>query len=92
MNKGLCVLAIAASMVLQFEVNPSQRLLFAADQASAPAPAPPVAASPIDQALIEIQSDEAAVRSAAAAVLIERGDVELIPQLDAIRAGGDRAV
>jgi len=92
MNKGLCVLAIASSMVLQFEVNPSQGLLFAADQASAPALAPPVAASPIDQALIEIQSDEAAVRTAAAAVLIEQGDAELLPTLDAIRAGGDRAV
>ncbi|MBH0206338.1 MAG: hypothetical protein HP498_11080, partial [Nitrospira sp.] len=95
MNKGLCVLAIAWSMVVQFEMNPSQGLLFAADQtpASASDSAPPlVALSPLEQALLDIASEEGEVRTAAAAVLIEQGDAGLIPKLDAIRAEGSRAV
>jgi urea transport system permease protein len=92
MNKGLCVLAIAWSMVFQLDVNLSQGLLFAADQAPTPASASPlpVAASPIEQALIDINSEEASVRDAAADVLIEQGDAALIPRLDAIRAEGSR--
>jgi len=48
--------------------------------------------SPIEQALIEIKSDDAAVRSKAAALLIEQGDARLLPTLDEIRAEADRAV
>ena len=48
--------------------------------------------NPIDQALLDINSDDAAVREAAANVLIRDGDAELIPKLDEIRAVGDRAV
>jgi urea transport system permease protein len=93
MNKGLCVLAIVWSVVVQFEVNPSQGLLFAADQAPSPAPASaPVAASSIDQALIDISSEEAGVRTTAANLLIEQGGADLIPRLDAIRAEGSRGV
>ena len=58
----------------------------------APGSAPVVApASPIEHALRDITSEDAAVRSAAAARLIEHGDASLLPQLDAIRAEADRA-
>jgi urea transport system permease protein len=48
--------------------------------------------NPTEQALIDINSEEASVRDAAADVLIEQGDAALIPRLDAIRAEGSRAV
>ena len=64
----------------------------AADQSTPSAVPPPPAVSPLDQALLDITSEEAAVRSAAAAVLIEQGEASLIPKLDAIRAEADRAV
>ncbi len=47
--------------------------------------------TPIEHALLDITSEEAAVRSAAAALLIEKGDASLLPQLDALRAEADRA-
>ena len=49
------------------------------------------AATPIDHALLDITSEDAAVRSAAAAFLIEKGDAGLLPKLDEIRAEADRA-
>ena len=64
----------------------------AADQPDRSAPTTASSVSPIEQALIEIKSDDAAVRSNAAAVLIETGDASLIPKLDEIRAEADRAV
>jgi urea transport system permease protein len=64
----------------------------AADQPDRSAPTTAASVSPIEQALIEIKSDDAAVRSNAAAVLIETGDASLIPKLDEIRAEADRAV
>ncbi|WP_413934291.1 urea ABC transporter permease subunit UrtB [Nitrospira sp. BLG_1] len=63
----------------------------AAEQPESSAPTTASAVSPLEQALIEIKSEEAAVRSAAAALLIEQGDASLIPTLDAIRAEADRA-
>ncbi|TKB93569.1 MAG: urea ABC transporter permease subunit UrtB [Nitrospira sp.] len=58
----------------------------------APGPAPVVApATPIEHALRDITSEDAAVRSAAAALLIEKGDASLLPKLDEIRAEADRA-
>jgi len=48
-------------------------------------------ATPIEQALLDIKSEDAAVRSAAAVLLIEKGDASLLPTLDAIRAEADRA-
>jgi len=51
----------------------------------------PQSANPIEQALIDIKSEDAAVRSAAAALLIEKGDASLLATLDAIRAEADRA-
>jgi urea transport system permease protein len=49
-------------------------------------------AYPIEQALIDVKSEDAAVRAKAVALLIEKGDASLIPKLDAIRAEADRAV
>ncbi len=49
------------------------------------------AVSPIEQALLDITSEDAAVRSTAAALLIAQGDASLLPKLDAIRAEADRA-
>jgi urea transport system permease protein len=97
MNRGFCAFTIALSVVLSVELNPSQGSLFAADQAPKSPPDSPttVAASPvspIEQALIDINSEDVSVRSAAAAVLIEKGDAGLIPKLDDIRAVGSRAV
>jgi urea transport system permease protein len=94
MKRGLCALAVAWSVVLSVEVNFSQGVLLAADQAPATAAVSslPPAAAPIEQALRDITSEDAALRSAAASLLIEQGDASLIPRLDEIRAGGDRAV
>ena len=47
---------------------------------------------PIEQALIDLKSEDAAVRNKAAEVLIEKGDASLIPRLDEIREVGGRAV
>jgi len=49
-------------------------------------------ADPIEQALLDVKSEDAAVRSKAVVLLIEKGDARLIPKLDAIRAEADRAV
>lgn len=46
----------------------------------------------LEQALRDVRSEDAAVRSQAVGVLIEQGDARLIPRLDAIRAEADRAV
>lgn len=47
---------------------------------------------PIEQALRDLQSDDAAVRATAAEVLIAQGDARLIPRLDELRETGSRAV
>jgi urea transport system permease protein len=61
----------------------------AAQAASSVAPQP---ANPIEQALIDLKSEDATVRSKAVALLIEKGDASLIPKLDEIREVGGRAV
>jgi urea transport system permease protein len=48
--------------------------------------------NPIEQALIDVKSEDAAIRGKAVVLLIEKGDASLIPKLDAIRAEADRAV
>ena len=55
----------------------------------------PVAApstSSIDQALTQVTSEDESVRDAAIRLLIEQGDVSLVPRLDEIRANADRSV
>ena len=64
--------------------------LAAAEEGQAVSPTPQ-SANPIEQALIDIKSEDAAVRSAAAALLIEKGDASLLATLDAIRAEADRS-
>mgnify|MGYP001407108883 CR=1 FL=1 len=49
-------------------------------------------ATSIEQALIDVKSDDVAVRDKAVALLIENGDASLIPKLDEIRAEADRVV
>ena len=49
-------------------------------------------ADPIEQALLDVKNEDAAIRSKAIALLIEKGDASLIPQLEAIRAEADRAI
>ncbi|MBK9308147.1 MAG: hypothetical protein IPM58_13960 [Nitrospira sp.] len=41
---------------------------------------------------MDLQSEDAAVRTKAAEVLIEQGDASLLPRLDEIREVGSRAV
>ena len=81
-QKAILALVLCVFLPLGFD----RQSALAVDEAVQVATVSLSPASPIDQALIEIQSDEAAVRTAAAAVLIEQGDAELLPTLDAIRA------
>ena len=52
-------------------------------------PPPP---SVLEQALTDLKSENEAARDAAVKVLIEQGDVSLLPKLDEIRAEADRSV
>lgn len=66
-----------------------------ADEGLAPSPADTTAQTVeamVAQALVDIASDEIEARSAAATVLINHGDVGLIPKLEEIREVGGRAV
>ena len=63
----------------------------AADEVAAGPSAVGAPANSIEQALLDIKSEDAALRSAAAALLIEQGDASLLPKLDEIRAEADRA-
>lgn len=94
MSRGPCALAIALSIVLSGIPNLSHWSVYAEDTGPVPTAVPSAsnAVSLIDQALLDIQSDEADVRNAAAAVLIDKGDASLIPKLDEIREVGSRAV
>ncbi|MCW5557307.1 MAG: urea ABC transporter permease subunit UrtB [Verrucomicrobiae bacterium] len=65
---------------------------WAADGAAPSAADPPPPVSAIEHALIDLQSEDAAVRSRAAERLIEQGDASLIPRLDELREVGSRAV
>lgn len=49
-------------------------------------------ASPVEQALIQITSEDESLRDAAIRVLIDQGDVSLVPRLEAIRANADRSI
>ncbi len=77
----VCVLTLAA-----LAGPPGQPAAWAEEAMASP---PPLA---LEQALVDLKSEDEAVRDAAVAVLIERGDVSLLPKLDEIRADADRAV
>lgn len=65
---------------------------FAADETGAGATTSASAAGPIESALLDVQSEDAAVRTTAAELLIAQGDASLLPRLDEIREVGSRAV
>jgi urea transport system permease protein len=58
--------------------------------AEGPVTAPPT--SSIEQALTQVTSEDESVREAAIRVLIEQGDVSLVPRLEEIRANADRSI
>src|ERR1041385_6283341 len=57
--------------------------------AASPDSSPPTS---IEQALSQVISEDESVRDAAIRVLIEQGDVSLLPQLEAVRANADRSI
>jgi urea transport system permease protein len=65
---------------------------WAADEAGGQAGTSAPAADPIERALLDLQSEDAEVRSQAAELLIQQGDARLIPRLDELREVGSRAV
>ena len=58
--------------------------------ADGPPAAPPTTS--IEQALTQVASEDESVRDAAIRVLIEQGDVSLVPRLEEIRANADRSI
>ena len=84
---AVCVLALVAFLA----IGGSLPSALVAEDGVPPASGPVSPSTPIEQALLDITSEDAAVRSAAAALLIAQGDASLLPKLDAIRAEADRA-
>ena len=58
--------------------------------ADGPADAPQL--SPVEHALSQVASEDESVRDAAIRVVIDQGDVSLVPRLEAIRANADRSI
>jgi urea transport system permease protein len=87
-SKQVLTLVLLAFLLMGFNL-PSA---LAADEAAPVTSAVASPANPIEQALLDVKSEDAAVRSKAVIFLIEKGDASLIPKLDAIRAEADRAV
>jgi urea transport system permease protein len=85
--KHVLALVVCVSPAIAFNL-PSA---LAADAVPSPASVAGAPATPIDQALIDVTSEDAEVRSKAVALLMAQGDASLLPQLDAIRAEADRA-
>jgi urea transport system permease protein len=90
--RGVCASVGVLLLGLALGLTSSGAGLAGAEGVPPEAAVAPGAAAPIEQALREIQSEDAGVRQAAAAVLIAEGDEGLVPRLDEIREGGDRAV
>ena len=86
--KYVLALVVFVSPSIGFDLQSA----LAAGDVLAPASVAVAPATPIEQALLELKSEDAAVRSKAVALLIEKGDASLIPKLDEIRADADRAV
>lgn len=84
------VLTLVLSAILPISLFSTSTL--AADAMSSAASETDSLAGPIEQAFIDIKSDDAALRTQAAAVLIEKGNASLISRLDEIRAEADRSV
>lgn len=88
---GIPIRTIFLCLVVFLSLDAVHNPVLAAGQERQAALSSSQSADPIEQALIDIKSDDAAVRSAAAALLIEKGDASLLPTLDEIRADADRA-
>lgn len=86
--RTICAPALALLLLFGFGFQSA----VASNEPDQPVPTSSSSVNPIDQALSDIKSDDAAARSKAAAILIEQGDANLIPKLDEIRAEADRAV
>jgi len=84
----LRVLVVPFVLLCGLAVQP----VLAADETGGPAATSAPAASPIEQALLDLQSEDAEVRTKAAELLIAQGDASLLPRLDAMREVGSRAV
>ena len=84
MSQGHTVAALGITGLLLL-AGPSWTI--AADE-----PAAATQTSPIEQALIQITSEDESVREAAIHVLLEQGDASLLPRLNEIRATADRSI
>ena len=69
--------------------GPSWTIAADGPAATSPDSSPPTS---IEQALSQVTSEDESVRDAAIRVLIEQGDVSLLPQLEAVRANADRSI
>ena len=87
-SRMICALIVV--LLLAFRLD--SQVALAADEPDQTSPAAAPSLSPIEQALVDIKSDDATTRSKAVVFLIEKGDASLIPKLDEIRAEEDRAV
>jgi urea transport system permease protein len=85
--KRSCLFSATLLSVLVLIVGLWQGPVYAADE-----PAAAGSLTPIQQALVDLKSDDQTVRTAAVNLLIAQGDASLIPKLDEIRVDADRAV
>ncbi|TKB72781.1 MAG: urea ABC transporter permease subunit UrtB [Nitrospira sp.] len=85
MRRGPGAIAIVLPVLLAIGLGQGPAPAAEGPARSAPPPA-------IEQALIDLKSEDEAVRDSAVTVLIEQGDVSLLPKLDEIRADADRSV
>jgi urea transport system permease protein len=83
---------IALALCIFLPIGTELPSALATGEAVPAASTPASSSNPIEQALIDVKSEDASVRSQAVALLIEKGDASLIPKLDEIRAEADRAV
>jgi urea transport system permease protein len=89
MSKKAGIIAITLAVLL-LAIGLGHGLVLAEAQPATPAPAPAI--DEIEQALIDLQSEDESVRDSALTILTEQGDASLIPRLDEIRADADRLV
>ena len=78
---------VAALSIIGLALFSGQTWVIAAD---GPVDAPQM--SPVEQALSQVTSEDQSIRDTAIRVLIDQGDVSLVPRLEAIRANADRSI
>jgi urea transport system permease protein len=89
---GIPKKVIILTLCIFLPIGIEQPSALAGDESGPAASAATSPANPIEQALIDVKSEDAAVRSRAVALLIEKGEASLIPKLDEIRAEADRSI